>query len=58
MNSTKELKNVTITLDENQICVLHTMLNTLFFEHPVETSRTDMKEIRQIVNAAVRRAVG
>jgi hypothetical protein len=49
-----QLKQVTITLDENQICVLHTMMNQLFADHPAESSRDDRKQIRQIINEATR----
>jgi hypothetical protein len=59
MNSdTKELKQVSIILDENQICVLHTMMNTLFADHPeITSSRSDMKEIRRLINEATMRAI-
>ena len=49
-----QLKQVTITLDENQICVLHTMMNQLFADRPSETSRDDMKQIRRLINEATR----
>jgi hypothetical protein len=47
-----QLKQVTITFDENQICVLFTMMNQLFADHPSETSRDDMKQIRRLINEA------
>jgi len=47
-----QLKQVTITFDENQICVLFTMMNQLFADHPLETSRDDMKQIRRLINEA------
>jgi len=53
MNDTT-LKYVTLTFDENQICVLHTMMNQLFADHPAETSRDDMNQIRKMINAATR----
>lgn len=51
--TTRELKTVTITLDENQMCVLHTMINTIFSDYSeITSSRSDMHEIRKIINAA------
>jgi hypothetical protein len=50
-----ELKQVTITLDENQICTLHSMMNLLFADNPAYTaSREDMKQVRRIINEATR----
>lgn len=56
--TTRELKTVTITLDENQICVLHTMMNTIFSDYAeITSSRSDMKEIRAIINEATREVI-
>ena len=55
---TRDLKNVQIILDENQICTLSTMINTIFADYPIYASaRSDAQEIKRIIEAAVDRAV-
>lgn len=50
MNSTMELKNVKLVLDENQICLLDTVLATFVSDHPeVRSSRSDVMELKKII---------
>lgn len=57
MNATQELKSVTIELDENQMCVLHTIVSVYFSDHPISKTRSDMNEIRRMINDATREAI-
>ena len=52
--NTEEVKSVQLILDENQICALEALLNTVRFDHPEEwSSRTYYEELRQYVKAKV-----
>lgn len=45
------LKTVKINLDENQICVLDTVIATFLLDHPeVRGNRSDIMELRKIVH--------
>jgi hypothetical protein len=53
MNTT-EIKTVKLLLDENQICALESLLNTVRADYPEEwSSRTYYEELRQYVKAKV-----
>jgi len=50
MNSTVELKKVQIELDENQLCLLDTMISQVRADHKPEwASNSQHEEIRSIV---------
>ena len=52
MNSQFKLKNVTITLDENQLCTLITAFNEGWISAG-ESNRSDIKELRKILRNAL-----
>jgi len=53
MNAT-EVKTVKLLLDENQICALEALLNTVRHDYPEEwASRAYYEELRQYVKAKV-----
>jgi hypothetical protein len=53
MNTT-EIKSVKLILDENQICALEALLNTVRADYPEEWfSRSYYEELRQYVKAKV-----
>ena len=53
MNRT-EVKLVTLTIDENQLCMLDTLISTVRAEHRSEwASRTDYEELRQYVKSKI-----
>ena len=53
MNAT-EVKTVKLLLDENQVCALEALLNTVRHDYPVEwASRSYYEELRQYVKAKV-----
>ena len=53
MNAT-DIKTVKLLLDENQICALESLLNTVRADYPEEwSSRTYYEELRQYVKAKV-----
>jgi len=57
MNTT-EIKTVKLLLDENQICALETLLNTVRADYPEEwSSRTYYEELRQYVKAKVQEII-
>ena len=54
MNSTKELKKMIVVLDENQLCLLDTMITQVRADHPVEWSNNSQhEEIRAIIKAKI-----
>ena len=53
MNDVK-LKTVELILDENQICVLDTLMSTVRHDHPSEWgSRDDYEQLRQYIKSKV-----
>ena len=53
MNTT-EIKSVKLILDENQICALEALLNTVRADYPEEwSSRSYYEELRQYIKAKV-----
>jgi hypothetical protein len=53
MNNT-EIKTVKLVIDENQLCLLDTLISTVRADYPSEWgSRTDYEELRQYVKAKV-----
>lgn len=50
----RELKTVEITLDENQMCILSTILAVYFNNNPFAKTRSDVREVIQILNNATR----
>ena len=58
MNSIKELKNVRLILDENEICTLDTIMNTILADYPTYAgSRHDVKIIHEKIRAAVAKVI-
>jgi hypothetical protein len=58
MNNTKQLKNVRLILDENEICTLDTIINTVLADYPnYAGSRDDVKVIREKIRAAVSKVI-
>lgn len=54
MNSTKELKKVQIELDENQLCLLDTLIATVRADYKMIWADNSMHEdIRQIIKAKI-----
>lgn len=57
MNTT-QIKTVKLLLDENQICALEALLNTVRADYPEEwSSRTYYEELRQYVKAKVQEII-
>ena len=49
-----KLKTVELILDENQICVLDTLMSTVRHDHPSEWgSRDDYEQLRQYIKSKV-----
>ena len=54
MNTDVELKKVCITLDENQLCLLDTIISTVRADHAAAwANNSQHEEIRQIIKAKV-----
>ena len=54
MNSQIEIKNVRLSLDENQVCLLDTLIETVKADYPSEWANNSMyEEIRQIIKSKV-----
>jgi len=50
----RKLKTVQLILDENEICVLDTLINTIRHDYPSEwASRSDYEQIRQYIKTKV-----
>ena len=53
-----QLKTVKLILDENQICVLDTIMNTIRYDYPSAwASRSDYEELRQYIKSKVEEVI-
>ena len=54
MNTQTEIKDVRLSLNENQVCVLDTLIETVKADYPNDWANNSMyEEIRQIIKSKV-----